>query len=156
MKTICKQGFSLLEMLVVVLIIGILVAIAVPQYQKAVFKARATEAITMLRSLNNAWKICKLERGEAICANDPFDNLVIGVPAISQDCIEGDECFRTKNWEISTEYSGFWAFPIEGGQVNNNFQMGISFGEQNFICEDDRGGNENLKSYEGYCALLNL
>ncbi|MBO5911420.1 MAG: pilin, partial [Elusimicrobiaceae bacterium] len=142
MYTNKTRGFTLIELLVVVLIIGILAAVAVPQYQKAVFKARATEAITMLRSLNNAWKICKLERGEAICASDPFGNLVIDVPARSMDCVEDDECFHTKNWEIATEYSGFFAYPIEGEQVNNNLSLGLFFGEQDIECEDNRGEND--------------
>ena len=55
-----KIAFTLIELLVVVLIIGILAAIAVPQYQKAVLRSRAAEALTNLKALANAQAVYML------------------------------------------------------------------------------------------------
>jgi len=49
-----RKGFSLIELLVVVLIMGILASVALPQYYKSVEKSRATEAVGILKTLIDA------------------------------------------------------------------------------------------------------
>ena len=57
-----KKGFTLIELLVVVLIIGILTSVALPQYKKAVKKARVTEVLLAMAELEKRQQLSYLEK----------------------------------------------------------------------------------------------
>ncbi len=79
-----RFGFTLIELLVVVLIIGILAAIAVPQYQKAVEKARMTEAVSFVRTIANANLVFYMKNGTYADTGE-LDLLDIDVPGTGAD-----------------------------------------------------------------------
>lgn len=59
-----KYAFTLIELLIVLVIIGILATLAIPRYQGMVIKAQGAEAMTALRSLADAVWSYKTETGD--------------------------------------------------------------------------------------------
>ena len=59
-----KKGFTLIEVLVVVLIIGILAAVVYPQYQAAVWKARVARLLPLGRNLAQQSQLFYEENGQ--------------------------------------------------------------------------------------------
>ncbi|GLP97463.1 pilin [Paraferrimonas sedimenticola] len=58
-----SKGFTLIELLIVVAIIGILAAVAIPQYQNYIAKAEAGTAYSTLASLKSPMEAYVLEKG---------------------------------------------------------------------------------------------
>lgn len=76
-----SKAFTLIELLVVVLIIGILVAVAVSQYQKAVYKSRYATLKNLTKALAQAQEVYYLANGEY--AFD-FNALDVEIPATAE------------------------------------------------------------------------
>ena len=77
-KISCKRGFALIELLVVVLIIAILAAVALPQYNLAVAKSRYVQAMTLSDSF---WQAAQRYYLENSVWPSNLDQLDIQMPA---------------------------------------------------------------------------
>ena len=72
-----QAGFTLIELMIVVAIIGILAAVAIPAYQDYVLKAKFAEVESMASAYKTAVAVCIQETGDvSVC-----DSGANGVPA---------------------------------------------------------------------------
>lgn len=73
-----QKGFTLIELMIVIAIIGILAAIAIPQYQNYIARSQFSEAHTLLRGIETATQE-KIDKGTAFAASTGAANAATNV-----------------------------------------------------------------------------
>ena len=155
MNMLTKKGFTLIEMLVVVLIIGILAAVALPQYNKAVEKSKASEALLILKSLRDQQAMCILEKGvdSSLCSGySDEENLFVYANIF--EIINDPECedavcgYATKDFTYSVDGSDLYANRRTYGTKYFLYTTAYNGNHYNkFVCH-------NESDTKNYCKII--
>ena len=129
------KGFTLIELMIVVMVVGILAMIAIPAYQGQVTKARRGDAQAVLLSLSNA-----MER--YYTQNNTFVGAALGGGGIfpNQSPLDG----ATKYYNLSIAASSATSYTLQAAPINGQAGDGclemLSLGTRTHYAADDCTG----------------
>ena len=96
-----RSGFTLLELLMVVIIIAILASIALPQYLRTAERSRASEALTNLAAVRSSELRLKAQTGAYTKDLSAATTLDIDIPQLGTGGAPG-----SANWDFTVDGTG--------------------------------------------------
>ncbi|MBR2082687.1 MAG: prepilin-type N-terminal cleavage/methylation domain-containing protein [Elusimicrobiaceae bacterium] len=131
------QAFTLIELLVVVLIIGILAAVALPQYQKAVVKSRIATVLPIGKALAQAQYAYFIANGTYTQSVHDLDISLAGKCIDLQDVNGNVESYNDDEEGKYWSCDNYWMIDSSTNQVTISYCPGYNQ-ETPAVCRDHR------------------
>ena len=106
-----RKGFTLIEILIVVIILGILAAIVIPQFTNASKEAKQSSLVTQVQSMRSQIALFKLQHNDFLPGANP---LVGSMGTLVSDTF----------WSQMTEYTSNVGAFVVGGPKDATYQHG--------------------------------
>ncbi len=116
MKSV-QKGFTLIELMIVVAIIGILAAIAIPQYQNYIAKSQVSRVMSELGGIKTAVETCMLEGKEATCELGATASNLLGAKVTAPTGISVDINLAASTASIEGNFKGSSASTLHGKKL---------------------------------------